>query len=288
MRLGYLSHVAGDDPATVYRETIELAVLAEELGYSSFWVAQHHAGHLGGLLPSPLVLLAAVAAQTLSIRLGTGVVAAPLQDPLRLAEDAAVLDEISGGRVELGIGAGADPAASARSGRDHDRRHADCRAVVDRLCERLGEPDLTPARPTLRDRIWWATGSSSGVDEAAARGIGVVSGRPARSPDGADTGVAADLARYWTYAAGPPRVLLSRPVHPGRTPDAVAAEWADDPAMPWADEILVQAQPATAAGQVHRTTMRMVAEHLGPLLAAGGPAPPAAGTGPVVSRAGAR
>ncbi|MET0188282.1 MAG: LLM class flavin-dependent oxidoreductase [Pseudonocardia sediminis] len=266
MRLGYLTHVAGGNPANVYRETIELAVLAEELGFSSFWVAQHHAGHLGGTLPSPLVLLAAVAARTREIRLGTGVVAAPLEDPLRLAEDAAVLDEISGGRVELGIGAGADPVASARSGRDHERRHADCRSVVDRLCERLGEPDLVPARPSLREHLWWATGSSASVDDAAARGMGVISGRPARNPDGTDAGVAADLARYWTYAAGRPRVLLSRLIHPGRTPDEIAADWADDPAVPWADEIVVQAQPSDAPVAVHRATIHMAAAHLAPLV----------------------
>ena len=91
MQLGYLTHVAGHgSPAAIYRDTVALAVAAEELGLDAFWVAQHHHGSLEGLLPSPLVLLAAIAERTSVIRLGTAVIAAPLEDPLRLAEDAAV------------------------------------------------------------------------------------------------------------------------------------------------------------------------------------------------------
>ncbi|MDT7685118.1 MAG: hypothetical protein QOG57_5428, partial [Pseudonocardiales bacterium] len=65
MDLGYLTHVADwGAPAEVYRDTIEMAVAAEALGFSSFWVAQHHTRALRGVLPSPLVLLAAVAQRT--------------------------------------------------------------------------------------------------------------------------------------------------------------------------------------------------------------------------------
>ena len=129
VQLGCFTHVSGTATAReLYRDTIELAVAAEELGYGSFWVAQHHAGAFAGVLPSPLVLLAAVAEHTSTIRLGTAVVAVSLEDPLRLAEDAAVVDELSGGRLQLGIGAGSDAVASRLFGRDHDDRHADCRA----------------------------------------------------------------------------------------------------------------------------------------------------------------
>src|SRR5687768_11963022 len=112
--MGFLTHVAGlGGAAQVYRETVELAVAAEELGFSSFWLAQHHGSPGDGLLPSPLVLLAAVAERTSTIRLGTGVLAAGLEDPRRLAEDAAVLDALCGGRLELGVGSGSDAAAAA-------------------------------------------------------------------------------------------------------------------------------------------------------------------------------
>ena len=259
--LGYLTHVCGRGaPGQVYRETIELAVAAEELGFSSFWVAQHHGGGLDGLLPSPLVLLAAVAERTSTIRLGTAVIAAALEDPLRLAEDAAVVDLLSGGRLELGFGAGADAAASASFGRDHDARHRECSAVVDRVCRELAGSWLVPGAPGLRERLWSATGSTAGVDAAAARGIGLLSGRPADQP-----GVAADLARYSRCAVGRPRVAVSRLVPAGETPAAFRERWLRDPARPFATELIVQTQPAAAPFAEHLATLRGFARVTAPV-----------------------
>lgn len=89
-----------------FSDILHLAQRAEELGYDSFWVSEHHFTNYGGILPRPQILLAALAQQTHRIRLGTAVSLVPFDSPVRLAEDFGVIDVLSGGRLEFGVGRG--------------------------------------------------------------------------------------------------------------------------------------------------------------------------------------
>jgi alkanesulfonate monooxygenase SsuD/methylene tetrahydromethanopterin reductase-like flavin-dependent oxidoreductase (luciferase family) len=89
----------------VYDSGLEQMLAAEALGYQSVWIAEHHFNDYG-LCPAPPVLAAFVAARTTTLRLGMGVSLLPLHHPVDLAEELAVLDVMSGGRLDVGIGRG--------------------------------------------------------------------------------------------------------------------------------------------------------------------------------------
>lgn len=94
------------DAATRYHETIEQIVYADELGFDTAWLAELHFNPSFSVMPAPLILAAAAAQRTSRIRLGTAVLLLPLHYPLRVAEEAAVVDLLSHGRLELGVGRG--------------------------------------------------------------------------------------------------------------------------------------------------------------------------------------
>jgi len=90
---------------TLYRSSLEQMVWAEDLGFDSVWLTEHHFC-ADGYAPSPLVIAAAIGERTKRMRIGTNLMLLPLADPLRLAEDAATLSILTGGRFDLGVGLG--------------------------------------------------------------------------------------------------------------------------------------------------------------------------------------
>jgi probable F420-dependent oxidoreductase len=106
-----------------YREALEEVVLGEELGFDSIWMEEHH-GIKNHYWPSPLMVLAGFAARTSRVQLGTDVIVLPFHHPLKVAEDAAMLDVISNGRLVLGVAIGYRPEEFAAFGQPLERRGA--------------------------------------------------------------------------------------------------------------------------------------------------------------------
>jgi alkanesulfonate monooxygenase SsuD/methylene tetrahydromethanopterin reductase-like flavin-dependent oxidoreductase (luciferase family) len=237
-RLGFFTYLGGTrDPGSLFAETIELFVAAERLGFDSVWVAQHHFGPLVGALPSPLPFLAAVAARTRWIRLGTAVVILPLEHPVRLAEDAAVVDLLSGGRLELGLGSGTDPAAFTALGFDPERRRDLMGEGLGALLGALrGEPLPTghvvrPRAPGLERRVWQGVFSPERAREAAAAGTHVLLPRALPGDSNLAAGQQARAATAFLEAWSwpwPGQVALSRPVYPSTDAAAARSELADE------------------------------------------------------------
>ena len=157
------------------------AELAESWGYRSFWLPEHHFSR-GGAVPEPLMLLAAVAARTRSILLGTTSYLLPLRNPLQAAEQVAVLDRLSNGRVVLGVGRGYSAsllAAFSVSARDKRRKFEWCldhmikawRGEPVALVEGAAPVVVSP-RPTQTPHppIWMAAFGPKALAQAGALG----------------------------------------------------------------------------------------------------------------------
>ena len=191
-RLGFFTRLLDQaDPAERYRLATAQVMHAERCGFDAAWVAQHHFHEEEGGLPAPLVFLAQVAAQTSRIRLGTGIVTLPLELPIRVAEDAAVLDLMSGGRLEVGVGPGGNLSAYAAFGLDSAERATLLAAHLGILRDAwAGRPlpggdRLYPSTPHLVDRIWHATFTLEGARRAGAAGDGLMLSRTQPRPLGA-------------------------------------------------------------------------------------------------------
>jgi alkanesulfonate monooxygenase SsuD/methylene tetrahydromethanopterin reductase-like flavin-dependent oxidoreductase (luciferase family) len=110
LTFGYLYDFRNPQPwhrpwADLYADTLEFIFWSESVGFQGAWVPEHH-GADDGYMPSPLVTLGAIAARTRTIKLGSAVALAPLYHPVRFAEECAVLDILSNGRLEIAIAVG--------------------------------------------------------------------------------------------------------------------------------------------------------------------------------------
>src|SRR5437879_2679459 len=225
-RMGFFTRLLDQaDPAERYRLATAQIIHAERFGFDSAWIAQHHFHEDEGGLPAPFVFLAQIAGQTSRIRLGTGIVTLPLELPIRVAEDAAVLDLISGGRLEVGVGGGGNLSSYTAFGQDSAERTALLVRHLDVLREAwAGRPlpggdRLYPASPRLVERVWQATFTVDGARRAGAAGDGLMLSRTQPRPAGAPGLSLAEIqnpmidAYLAVLPAGrEPRILASRTV----------------------------------------------------------------------------
>ena len=173
-RLGLLLNTqvpGGSDLTRVYREQIEIAEAAEAAGFELLLVPEHH-GLEDGMCPAPFVLLGALAARTSRIRLGTGVMLPALHNPLHLAEQIAVLDQLSGGRVVVGVGLGRYTARRTLAGFDVDRESQAERFErhVKEMRAALNDALITPSPVQGSVPVWVGAQRRVGLRRAASIG----------------------------------------------------------------------------------------------------------------------
>jgi alkanesulfonate monooxygenase SsuD/methylene tetrahydromethanopterin reductase-like flavin-dependent oxidoreductase (luciferase family) len=134
VRIGIFDHLdRGDTPLDEYYEArLRLVEAYDRAGFYSYHIAEHHATPLG-MAPSPSIFLSAVAQRTKRLRFGPMVYLLPLYHPIRLAEEIAMLDNLSNGRLDVGIGRGISPIESTLYGRDPQENEERFNEVLDIL-----------------------------------------------------------------------------------------------------------------------------------------------------------
>jgi alkanesulfonate monooxygenase SsuD/methylene tetrahydromethanopterin reductase-like flavin-dependent oxidoreductase (luciferase family) len=239
MQFGLVGRFGGPQPQS-NRERFALVEEAERLGFCCFWLNEEHFLGDNRIGTSPLIVAAAIAARTTRLRIGTAVILLPLHHPLHVAEDAATLDVISDGRLDLGVsrsgnplyfrGFDADPA-------ERSSRFDEALAIIrgawtqehfsfEGKHYRVPEVSLHP-RPAQRPHppLYVATYSLESVSACARRGLGVLEGgveSPASVKTKLDT-----YNRAWTETwpdRPPPAVPVSRTLYVGRDD---ASAWDD-------------------------------------------------------------
>jgi alkanesulfonate monooxygenase SsuD/methylene tetrahydromethanopterin reductase-like flavin-dependent oxidoreductase (luciferase family) len=221
----FLTTPVGPDPRRAYRDSLDSIQVADDLGYSYAWVAEAHFTPVIGLAAA-LSFLAAATQISDRIRLGTAVVPLAFDNPLRLAETAALVNSLSGQRLEFGVGKGNPRGFSTDAynafGLSEDNRDQLFARALTAVKTALREPidaggkavTLYPPAEDLLDRIWQATGDHSTAAAAGAAGDGLLLFRT--TPEG----VAGDIQSVlidsylssFDRSVGDPRIGVSRSV----------------------------------------------------------------------------
>lgn len=165
------------DPSDYYRWHLDVLDDADRRGLGAIWVTEHHFVD-DGYLPQPLTALAAIAARTERARLGTGVIVAPLHHPLHIAEQAAIVDVISNGRLELGLGAGYVAEEFGAFGVDLVDRYTATDHALAEVGRLLADGGCTPGPVQDPVPIWAGYLGPVGARRAGRLGVGLMTANP--------------------------------------------------------------------------------------------------------------
>ena len=160
-------------PADHLARTLDVLMHAEQLGADAVWATEHHF-FADGYLGHPLTFAAAVAARTTRLRIGTAVLLAPLQHPRHVAEQAALVDAVSRGRLELGLGPGYVDAEYTAFGAEMRRRFAATEAAFIEIRRLLGEPTAGPAPVQQPIPMWLGYQGPKNAERAGRLGAGLL------------------------------------------------------------------------------------------------------------------
>lgn len=189
-------------PSRVYAHALEMAQAAEELGLDSVWYTEHH-GFDDGYLPRPFTMAAAAAARTNRIRIGTAVVIAPLHSSAELAEETAVVDLVSDGRFDLGLGAGYRPTEFELFGAERSRRRQRMAEQVTEIRDLWSAGQVTPSPVQNPLPIWLGVGGPVGANRAGRLGANLLWIDPDLVPPYREGRVAAGLDPNTGRMSGP-------------------------------------------------------------------------------------
>jgi alkanesulfonate monooxygenase SsuD/methylene tetrahydromethanopterin reductase-like flavin-dependent oxidoreductase (luciferase family) len=156
-----------------YARSLDLCEEADRLGAGSVWLSEHHFFE-DGYLPQPLTFAAAVAARTTTVRIGTAVLLAALRHPVQIVEEATIVDLVSNGRLDLGIGAGYRVPEYTAFGLDVRDRYALTEARIREIGRLLGEGSVTPPPVQEPLPIWGGFLGPRGARLAGRLGIGLL------------------------------------------------------------------------------------------------------------------
>lgn len=156
-----------------YETTLRRLAEGERRGLEAVWLSEHH-GFADGYLPQPLVFAAAVAARTSRLRVGTAIALAPFVHEQALAEQAAVVDVLSGGRLELGLGAGWSADEFAAFGVDRARRYELLEQRARALSELWATGRATPPPVQAPVPLWLGVRGPRGARVAGRVGAGLL------------------------------------------------------------------------------------------------------------------